>query len=93
MGVPCHWTEIIHNGQEDCSVGLDQGMARPDMTLTGESVFMGGGAVLGSSWGPPISSYSWGSLSLTAFLNNCLKLSSTFMEPKQVSSAQGHFSF
>lgn len=43
MGVPCHWTEIIHNGQEDCSVGLDQGMARPDMTLTGESVFMCGG--------------------------------------------------
>lgn len=51
----------------------------------------GVGGVLGSSWGPPISSYSLGRLSLTAFLNNCLKLSSTLMEPKLISGAQGHF--
>ena len=51
----------------------------------------GGGVVLGSSWGPSISSYSWGSLSLRAFLNDCLKPSSTLMEPKLVSGAQGHF--
>ena len=94
LGVPCHWTEIIHNGQEDCSVGLDQGMpqARHDSDRT-VCVYGGGGVVLGSSWGPSISSYIWGSLSLRAFLNDCLKPSSTLMEPKLVSGAQGHFFF